>query len=441
MVSNRRTCREWQAVLAAVDTVVILLSIGVTLWLRFGPDAGEYLLRNAFVLSLFFALCFPSFYVVGLYDVAQLGAFPRLLGLSAGGTALSLLMLVMVSYVWMTSPAGRGVAALLFLFVSAGVGMARWCFAGAMARFGFARGLLLVEGEPLTERLCALITANPYLGYRVKKVIRKEEVAQELIGSGADAVALQIEAHPVQVSRHLRAARFAGVEVIDAVELYERLTGEVPLDAVDERYLFEASLRPSLFHMNRIKRLFDIVVASLLVAITCWLWPLIAAAIKIDSRGPVLYRQERSGRNGKVFCLLKFRTMREDAERESGPVWARAGDPRVTMVGRILRRLRLDELPQLLNVLGGSMSMVGPRPERPELVAHLAGEIPFFHDRLLMKPGITGWAQVNYPYAGSVEDSRRKLQFDLYYLKNMSLHLDILILLRTVRIVFTGKGV
>jgi len=160
-------------------------------------------------------------------------------------------------------------------------------------------------------------------------------------------------------------------------------------------------------------------------------------AVKLTSPGPVFYRQARSGRFGRVFNIIKLRTMVVDAEK-AGPVWSTENDPRVTRMGRILRKYRIDELPQFFHVLTGSMSFVGPRPERPEIIVKLAASIPYYQERLMVQPGITGWAQVNYPYGSSVEDSRRKLEYDLYYMKNMSVFLDAFILLDTVRIVLCG---
>jgi lipopolysaccharide/colanic/teichoic acid biosynthesis glycosyltransferase len=167
---------------------------------------------------------------------------------------------------------------------------------------------------------------------------------------------------------------------------------------------------------------------------------LAAIAIKLESPGPVLYRQPRSGQNGCVFILNKFRSMRRDAEQGTGAVWAQEADPRVTRVGAILRRTRLDELPQLINVLLGHMSFIGPRPERPEFVQSLQREIPYYMKRLSVKPGLTGWAQVRYRYGASVEDALEKLQYDLYYIKNLSLFLDLLILLNTVQVVLFARG-
>jgi lipopolysaccharide/colanic/teichoic acid biosynthesis glycosyltransferase len=167
---------------------------------------------------------------------------------------------------------------------------------------------------------------------------------------------------------------------------------------------------------------------------------LAAVVIKLESAGPVFYRQPRLGQNGCVFILNKFRSMRADAERESGPVWSTRRDPRITRVGSILRRTRLDELPQLFNVLVGHMSFIGPRPERPEFVAELQKQIPYYMERLAVKPGITGWAQVRYEYGSTIEDAVEKLQYDLYYIKNLSLFLDLLIVLNTVQVVLFARG-
>jgi exopolysaccharide biosynthesis polyprenyl glycosylphosphotransferase len=167
--------------------------------------------------------------------------------------------------------------------------------------------------------------------------------------------------------------------------------------------------------------------------------PLIALAVRLDSPGPVFFRQERVGKGEQPFTLIKFRTMRNDAEK-NGAVWACKDDPRVTKVGHILRKTRLDEIPQLFNVLKGDMSFVGPRPERPEFVETLKEKIPYYSKRHFVKPGVTGWAQVRYPYGASVEDSLEKLRYDLYYIKNFSIFLDILIILETIKVVLFGRG-
>lgn len=200
---------------------------------------------------------------------------------------------------------------------------------------------------------------------------------------------------------------------------------------------------PPEAHRNaipRLKRIIDIVVASALLMSTLPLMFFVALAIKCDSAGPVFYRQERVGLRGHRFALLKFRSMREDAEADGQPVWAAALDHRVTRVGQLIRWARIDELPQLLNVLRGEMSIVGPRPERPYFVEQLNKLIPSYDDRHAVLPGITGWAQVNYPYGASIQDAREKLRYDLHYVANFSFLLDLKILFATVRVVLRGEG-
>jgi lipopolysaccharide/colanic/teichoic acid biosynthesis glycosyltransferase len=167
---------------------------------------------------------------------------------------------------------------------------------------------------------------------------------------------------------------------------------------------------------------------------------LVTICIKIDSRGPIFYTQERVGENGDIFNVIKFRTMVENAEKTTGAVWARENDPRITRVGRILRRYRIDEMPQFINVFKGEMSVIGPRPERPEFVDILEKELPYYSIRYALKPGVTGWAQVHYSYSGTVEESMEKLEYDLFYIKNRSFKLDIFIILKTIKIVILGRG-
>ena len=192
--------------------------------------------------------------------------------------------------------------------------------------------------------------------------------------------------------------------------------------------------------VDLIKRLTDLLIACSLIALTLPLMLIVALAIKCDSPGPVFYRQERVGLSGRRFALLKFRSMRQDAEADGRPVWAAALDDRITRVGGFMRGTRIDELPQLFNVLRGDMSLAGPRPERPYFVEQLGKVIPFYDERHTVLPGITGWAQVNYPYGASVEDARQKLAYDLYYIANRSLLLDLRILLATVAVVIFQKG-
>jgi sugar transferase (PEP-CTERM system associated) len=229
------------------------------------------------------------------------------------------------------------------------------------------------------------------------------------------------------------------VAIEESVSFYERLTGKVSIEMLRPSWLIFSGKTQSFRIYKRLRRLVDIVWAVTGFVLSSPLMLLTAAAIKLDSRGPVLYTQERVGKHNRVFKIVKFRSMRTDAE-QAGPVWAGASDPRVTRVGRVIRKLRIDELPQFINIIRGEMSFIGPRPERPVFVEQLEREIPYYSQRHLVKPGLTGWAQIRYPYGASVEDAIEKLQYDLYYIKNQSLLLDAVILFETIRIVLFGRG-
>jgi sugar transferase (PEP-CTERM system associated) len=253
-------------------------------------------------------------------------------------------------------------------------------------------------------------------------------------------VIAQIDRRGCFPAKALLECRLRGIGVEDWPTFYEKATGKILVTAVRPSWLIFSDGFVKTPRTEIIKRFFDVSVSLAGILLSLPLMMLAALAIKIESSGPVFYRQPRLGQNGCVFILNKFRSMRQDAEKDTGPVWSVRRDPRITRIGSILRRTRLDELPQLFNVLVGHMSFIGPRPERPEFVAELQTQIPYYMERLAVKPGITGWAQVKYEYGSSIEDSMEKLQYDLYYVKNLSLFLDLLIVLNTVQVVLFARG-
>jgi sugar transferase (PEP-CTERM system associated) len=256
-----------------------------------------------------------------------------------------------------------------------------------------------------------------------------------------DTVAVALEDRRSSLpTEELLACRIAGVHVVEQEALYELITGKIAVQALRPSYLIfgEGFERHALSRLA--KRTLD-VLASLLILFLAWPFMLATAvAVALDSRGPVIFAQERVGKDGRKFTLMKFRSMRADAEKLTGPVWAVADDPRITKVGRFIRKTRLDELPQLFNVLAGSMSLVGPRPEREVFVEELAAKIPYYRQRHIVKPGLTGWAQINYRYGSTFEDSVQKLQYDIFYIKNQSLLFDLSILFNTIKTVILRKG-
>jgi exopolysaccharide biosynthesis polyprenyl glycosylphosphotransferase len=229
------------------------------------------------------------------------------------------------------------------------------------------------------------------------------------------------------------------VSIEESASFYERLTGRVLLDMIRPSWLIFSS-RGRRIRTNEVLRIVIHRIIALLGAILSLpIAVLTALLIKMDSRGPILYKQERVGQNGRTFTLMKFRSMRTDAE-QNGPVWASSGDDRMTRVGRIIRKIRVDEIPQFWSILRGDMNFVGPRPERPHFVSQLAQEIDYYEQRHLVAPGLTGWAQIKYPYGASIADAKKKLEYDLYYIKNQNLALDATIMFETIKTILSGRG-
>lgn len=258
---------------------------------------------------------------------------------------------------------------------------------------------------------------------------------------GADKVVVALAERrgyfPVE---ELLSCKMAGIEVVDAPSFYESATHKLLIENISPSwFIFSHGFKVN-WMLRLGKRAFDLVAATAGLVCLMPVVPFIALAIRRDSPGPILFRQVRVGRGDRPFMLMKFRTMREDAEAGTGAVWSQVDDPRITRVGNVLRRTRLDEIPQLLNILKGDMSLVGPRPERPEFVRELKKRIPYYSERHYVKPGLTGWAQVLYPYGSTVEDAIEKLRYDMYYIKNISIILDLYIVLKTFKVVILGKG-
>lgn len=321
---------------------------------------------------------------------------------------------------------------------------------------GLAKRVLVLGTGPLAEKIGGLITStnhNHMLGGYVNYSSEAAHVPlHSIVGNGGglfDTVRKE-KAKKIVISlserrgflpiRDLLACKLSGVEVVDAPSFYEELTGKLLIEDINPSwFVLSDGFRKTGFRSIS-KRIFDILFAVTCLIITIPYLPIIALLIKLNSRGPVFFKQKRTGEGGKEFLVYKFRTMRQDAESKTGAVWAQKKDPRITGVGKLLRKMRLDEFPQFYNVLKGDMSIVGPRPERPEFIEKLNELIPYYSERHSIKPGITGWAQIRYPYGSSVSDALEKLRYDLYYIKNMSLFLDIMILLETVKVVLFGRG-
>lgn len=269
-----------------------------------------------------------------------------------------------------------------------------------------------------------------------------DQLKEKVHELGIQTVVLAIPRNrPSWTVRRILETRLQGIETLEIPDVYERLTGRVPVEYIEDRWLLfsDGFYLLSKQYMQKLKRLIDFAIAGIVLLLTSPLMALTAVMIRLDSPGPIFYTQQRVGKGSKVFTLCKFRSMQVNAE-SSQAIWAQKRDPRVTRVGKWIRLFRIDELPQLWNIFMGDMSLVGPRPERPEFVKQLETKIPYYNVRHTVQPGITGWAQVKYPYGASIEDALRKLEYDLFYIKNMSIVLDMKIMLRTLGVVILGEG-
>lgn len=320
----------------------------------------------------------------------------------------------------------------------------------------FRRRVMVLGAGPRAQRLREL-GEKPETGFAIVAYVAMSEdnrIVEEAIpraaihdlgrfvenlGVSEVVLALQERRNALPLKDLLR-IKTKGVHVNDFSSFIERETGRVDLETINPSWLiFSDGFSSSRMFSSAVKRIFDITASCILLALTFPIIVLFAGLVKLDSKGPAFFRQKRVGLYGETFTLIKLRSMRTDAEKD-GAKWASENDPRVTRLGRFIRKVRIDELPQTWSVLKGEMSFVGPRPEVPTFVESLEEEIPFYSERHMVKPGITGWAQINYPYGASVEDSRCKLEYDLYYAKNYTPFLDLVILLQTLRVILWPEG-
>jgi sugar transferase (PEP-CTERM system associated) len=441
----------------------LVYSCGVmAIYIRFGAEAPDALGAERGWLKTLLAtvLVLASFYLFDLYDLGRIRRLGALLlrlsqSLAVGGLALALMF-----YVWPQMGLGRGVFPLSLLLTLAFMFMVAWRslarslldhprLAHRVLILGVGQDAVMIAREMLMRREA---------GYNVIGFVGDDpaQIGKSLINPSVVGVMSDLEEvvgrhrpDRIIIAKPYRRGRMPldlllklkvrdGVTLDEADAFYENLTGKIVAERLRlwRLVLADASRWAGIY--RRARRLLDVALASVIALLTSPLMLLTALAIKLESRGPVFYLQERVGLNNTTFRIIKFRSMRVDAEA-NGPVWAHEADSRVTRVGRWIRKRRVDELPQLFNIIRGEMSLIGPRPERPVFIKQLEQRIPYYSERHLVKPGLTGWAQVRYPYGASLEDAREKHQYDLYYIKNQSPMLDALILLETARVVLFGR--
>ncbi|MEO0249469.1 MAG: sugar transferase [candidate division WOR-3 bacterium] len=446
------------SILLLADMLLILAATEASTWIRFGKSIQVFTLHtgaSTFTLILYLTML----YIFDLYNLQRKGCTKDVclrLGAAVGsGGAVS----AIIFYSFPNWVFGRGIFLIQMGLVLVLLGGWRWLF-GVVFSTGVGRTNILIIGAGRSGRAIYSLLNKEDSPYRPIGFVDDDPSKQgtsvgsvPVLGTTDQLVrianrqnvniavlAITHDRPQVLIDRVIQ-ARLKGLTIPDMPALYEELTGAIPVEHLRNDWLFFADgfALLSKQYVQRVKRIIDFVSSTFILVISLPVILLTAAAIKLESRGPVFFRQERVGKDGVVFKVFKFRSMKEGAEAD-GAVWAAENDPRVTRVGRVIRVLRIDEMPQIINVFRGEMSLVGPRPERPEFVKELETHIPFYGIRHSVRPGITGWAQVNYGYGASVEDALKKLEYDLFYIKNMSILLDIRILLKTIGVVLFGQG-
>ncbi|HJZ74200.1 MAG TPA: TIGR03013 family XrtA/PEP-CTERM system glycosyltransferase [Vicinamibacterales bacterium] len=436
------------------ETILISSSIVVAAQLH---GAFDRAISGLWKVVLITALCELCFYYNDLYNLTRVRATRDLMVGVLKGTGAAAFALAALTALVPSVLLGNGTFATVVVLLLVAVPLWRVAFNGLTSDPHLEERVLIVGTGTLAQTVAREIRAQQDFAYRLVGFIADDgtgprRVRQyDVLGNATDIDRIRATRHvdrivvsltdrrghlPIEA---LLRAKLAGVRVEDAVTTYERLAGKILVEDLKPSWLiFSDGFRVSRL-TRAAKRVFDLACALVVFVFSVPAMLLTALAVRLESPGPILYRQERVGENGRLFTLFKFRSMRIDAEQGT-PVWAKDKDDRVTRIGRAIRITRLDELPQLWNVLKGDMSFVGPRPERPFFVQQLAEAIPFYMARHSVKPGLTGWAQVKYRYGSSVEDALEKLRYDLYYIKHLSLVFDMTILIDTVKVIVSGKG-
>jgi len=438
----------------AFEILLVFGSLVLAVHLR-GSDDLEAVVWKLVVIT---AVCQLCFYYVDLYDFTAVHSWREMLSrlFMASGAAALLISAASLMVPWLVLGHGIVVSSLVFIVVAIVAWRIVFLRLGRSSRM--QERLLIVGTGPSARKVARLILDQHDYPYHIvgfidedPAMVGRSVVNPRVLGTPADierlvrdndvrriVVGLTDRRGRLPIDE-LLAAKLSGVRVEDPETIFERLTGKILLDDLKPSWLIFSDGFRARRLTRLVKRSVDVALALVGLALASPLMLLTALAVRLESEGPVLYEQDRVGEHGRVFTLFKFRSMRADAERGT-PIWATDGDDRVTRIGRFLRLSRLDEMPQLWNVLRGDMSFVGPRPERPFFVEQLAEVIPYYRQRHAVKPGVTGWAQVKYRYGSSIEDAREKLRYDLYYIKHLSIVFDLTIVFDTVKVILSAKG-
>jgi sugar transferase (PEP-CTERM system associated) len=458
---NSRLNGRTLLLILAEATLVYGAIIGAV-YLRVGFEGApeELVVKHGYLkagIATFF--CLATFYLFELYDFLVMHDRRELVLRLVQALGLAWIALALSFYTYPGLRLGRGISLIALPLALALMVLWRVSIHWFLGHPNIGERLLIVGSGNLAVELAREVLNRPDAGYRIvgfvgtdadllgkslinPRVIGMTEELDEIVkreGIDRIVVAMGERRGQLPTNKLLQLSLAGQVNIEEGASFYERITGRVSLNMLRPSWLIFTGRgrQAKIAELSRITVHWVVALVGAILSLPIVI--LTAILIKLESRGPIFYMQERVGKNGRTFTLTKFRSMNVDAEQD-GPVWASKGDSRTTRVGRIIRKIRVDEIPQFWNILKGEMSFVGPRPERPHFVAQLAQEIPFYEQRHLIAPGLTGWAQIKYPYGASIEDARQKLQYDLFYIKNQSLLLDAIILFETIKIILFGRG-
>ncbi|MFA5029386.1 MAG: sugar transferase [Patescibacteria group bacterium] len=435
-----------KVILLLGDLATLYLGLYLTLIIRYGlKDIGYFWSGHVIMFTVVFVIWLLVFFINELYDLKISYNINNLLNLLVRVYVINILIAIAIFYFFnpfLGSIKPQRVLAIDVIISLVFSFLWRRIFYTFIKSSAISNKVLIIGQSPLADSLIREINHKPQLGYQA---INNQNVPEDLKKyCQENQVDILVSANSLknndEISRKIFDCLSLGVDVYNINSFYEQITNKVPAEYLEHSWFLEnlAEHSKKLYEIS--KRIMDVFLALLGLLVAIFIAPPIALIIKLESPGPVVFKQIRVGKNGKNFLAMKFRSMFDNAEK-NGPQWASENDPRVTRFGRLMRKTRLDEIPQLINILRGEMSLVGPRPERPEFIQILAQEVPFYRERLLVKPGLTGWAQLNGPaYGGSKEESLEKVKYDLYYIKNRSLLMDLSILLKTIKVALGGRG-
>lgn len=443
-----------------IEGLVIFGSFFLASFIMTEPDSIWSDLLVLFKIMLITIICQIFLYYNDLYDFKISSTLPEIIIRLLQALGVTLIIFALIYFFFPVVMIEDSIFMLSIVFVIVFIVGWRVIYFAILDKGVFNEKILILGSSKLAMGICHEIETRIDCGYSVVAMVTDSDTKDvsslsgkilvlsskcdlcetvSAVGAGKIVVALT-DSRAFFPTKELLKCKVAGVDVMEGNTFYETLTGKLLVRQINPSWLIFSDGFKKSFLKSATKRISDIIVSLALMLVLFPFFIFFALLIKFDSRGPALFSQIRVGQKKKEYAVYKLRSMVDNAEEESGPVWAREADPRITRIGKFLRRFRIDEFPQLWNVFIGNMSMIGPRPERKHFTDELEKKIPYYSERFLVKPGITGWAQVSFVYGGSIDDAEEKLNYDLFYVKNMSLMFDLLIILRTIKTVFFHRG-